>query len=72
LFYGGLIVLDVPVLVGDVLEDVSFDRLGKEGDLIGKYKGFVLLLKRVPGKGCVVSIRVKRVLDKFAEVELLE
>ena len=63
--------MDAPVEVGDVLEDVLFDRVGSQGDLISRYKGFVLLLKRKPFKGDVVSVRVKRVLNKFAEVEVL-
>lgn len=59
-----------PVEVGDVV-DVKVEAIGSGGDGIAKVEGFVVF---VPGTSVddEVSIRVNRVLKKYAFAEVVE
>lgn len=59
-----------PVSVGDI-HNVAIDGIAREGDGIARIQGFVIF---VPGTkvGDRVTIKIERVLQKFAIAELAE
>lgn len=62
---------EVPVREGDIIDDVEIISVGEKGDGIAKVDGFVVI---VPGakKGEVVTIKIGRVLAKYAFSELTD
>ena len=59
-----------PVEKGDIIE-LTPDRKGAKGDLIGIYNGFVIILKGDASLNTKVQARITNVLNKYAFAEVL-